>query len=90
MQKGDTCVEIVDGVDVVDSSKRVGRRAARRLLRPLSPLKSTISARVAHMHPFGYPRMTHSRDAPMLAVDCDSVMLIVSWMSNLELIAANS
>jgi hypothetical protein len=41
-------------------------------------------------HPFGYPQMTHSRHAPRLAVDCDSVMLVVSWMSNLELIAANS
>jgi hypothetical protein len=45
---------------------------------------------VSPVHPFGYPRVIHSCDAPRLAVDCDSVMLVVSWMSNLELIVANS
>jgi hypothetical protein len=54
------------------------------------PRKRGSAPRVSPIHPFGYSCVTHSRDAPMLAVDCDSVMLIVSWMSNLELIAANS
>ena len=56
----------------------------------LGPLSSARVLPRRHNRPFEYLRVTYSQDARRLAVNCDRVMLVMSWKSKMELIVANS